>query len=116
MIADGVEMRVLRRHADQGMTFLIRMRHGSVAPLHDHPGGEETYVLEGQLSIRSRLNATRVAEPDVVLNAGEYVFVPPGETHDGLAEGSTLFLVVAPGGIALTPSAAPSPNNVEVPC
>jgi quercetin dioxygenase-like cupin family protein len=98
-IAEGVEMRVLRRH-ERGMTFLIRMRPGAVAPLHEHPGGEETFVLEGRLRIQKRVTAERAPEPDIVLSKGEYAFVPPGEVHAGLAEEGALFLVVAPGGIA----------------
>jgi quercetin dioxygenase-like cupin family protein len=98
-IADGVEMRILRHHTDRGLTFLIRMRQGARAPLHDHPGGEETYMLEGRLRVQGRLNADRSAEPDAVLSPGDYLFAPPGETHDGLAEEAALFLVVAPGGV-----------------
>jgi quercetin dioxygenase-like cupin family protein len=99
-IADGVEMRILRRHEGQGTTSLIRMRHGAVAPLHHHPGGEETYMLEGRPRIRHRVDERGTQRPDVVLAQGECAFVPPGETHDGVAEEAALFLVVAPGGFA----------------
>ena len=58
-IAEGVEMRMLRISPAGGMTFLIRMQKGACAPLHDHPGGEETYLLEGRLRIQSRLDADR---------------------------------------------------------
>ena len=98
-IANGTEMRILRQHEGRGMTFLIRMQPGAVAPRHDHPGGEETYLLEGCLRIAHRRSADGVAQPDIVISTGEYAFAPPGETHDGIAEGPTLFLVVAPGGV-----------------
>ena len=101
-IAEGVEMGVLRRHEGQGMTFLIRMQPGSRAPRHNHPGGEETYMLEGRLRICERVSAGGEAEPDLVLAAGEYGFVPPGEKHEGIAEGVTRFLVVAPAGVSRT--------------
>jgi quercetin dioxygenase-like cupin family protein len=101
-IAPGVELGVLRRHLGGGMTFLVRMQEGARAPHHDHPGGEETYVLSGKLRIESRRASGR-AEPDVELAAGDYFFAPAGETHDGIAvEPHTLFFVVAPGGVAPT--------------
>ena len=98
-IGHGTEMRILRRHEGSGMTFLIRMQPGAVAPRHDHPGGEETYLLEGSLRIAHRVSAAGVPQPDIVISPGEYAFAPPGETHDGIAEGPTLFLVVAPKGV-----------------
>jgi quercetin dioxygenase-like cupin family protein len=100
-IADGVELRVLRRHDGPGTTSLVRMQRGAIAPLHDHPGGEETYMLEGRLRINDRVDASGASKPDIVLAAGEYAFVSCGETHGGIAEEAALFLVVAPGGIAL---------------
>jgi quercetin dioxygenase-like cupin family protein len=99
-ISDGVELCLLRRHAEQGATFFIRMRAGARAQLHEHPGGEETYVIEGNLRIENRRSAAGVAEPDIVVGPGDYVFVPPGETHDGIAvDGDVLIYVIAPGGI-----------------
>ena len=94
-ISDGVEMQVLRRHDNGGLTFLVRMQDGALAPLHDHPGGEETYVLQGSLTIRARSGGA----PDAVLGAGDYHFAPPGEVHEGLAKGETIFFVVAPAGL-----------------
>jgi ribosomal protein L16 Arg81 hydroxylase len=37
--------------------------------------------------------------PDLILSPGDYVFVPLGETHEGVAEEDALFLVIAPGGV-----------------
>lgn len=112
-IAAGVEMKVLRLHPDRGMTFLIRMRSGAVAPLHGHPGGEETYLIQGALRIRNRVNHQGIAEPELVLGAGHYAFVPPGETHDGVADGDTLFLVVAPGGVTRAARAPELPRDAS---
>lgn len=97
-IAEGVEMCVLRRSSDGAMTFLIRMAKGARAPHHDHPGGEETYIVEGRLRIANRADADGRPCPDLVLSAGEYGYAPPGETHDGVAEEAALFFVVAPRG------------------
>jgi quercetin dioxygenase-like cupin family protein len=95
-----VEICVLRAHPDGGLTFLVRMEKGGRAERHGHPGGEETYLLTGKLRIDRRVGADEQPRPDVVLAAGDHVFVPPGEVHEGYAEEDTTFLVVAPGGIS----------------
>jgi len=98
-IAPGVELRLLRLHEEGGMTFLIRMVRGARAPLHHHPAGEETYMLSGTLRIENRKSLDGKVEADVTLAPGQYAFVPPGETHDGLALEDCLFLVLAKGGV-----------------
>jgi len=99
-VTEGVELRLLRYHADRGTTFFVRMRKGARAPRHGHPGGEETCVLAGTLRIEARLDSDGAAQPDLVLSAGEYAFAPAGETHEGVALEDTVFFVVAAGGIA----------------
>jgi quercetin dioxygenase-like cupin family protein len=96
----GVEICVLRAHADGGLTFLVRMEKGGRAERHGHPGGEESYVLSGKFRIDRRVGADGQPRPDLVLSAGDHAFAPPGEVHEGYAEEDTTFLVVAPGGIA----------------
>lgn len=96
----GVEICLLRTHADGGLTFLIRMQKGARAERHGHPGGEETYILSGRLRIDRRVDAREQPQPDLQLAAGDHVFAPPGEVHEGIADEDALFLVVAPGGIA----------------
>ena len=96
----GLDISVLRVHADGGLTFLVRMQKGARSERHGHPGGEETYVLSGSVRIDRRANAAGTAEPDVVLGAGDHLFAPPGEIHEGFALEETVFYVVAPGGIA----------------
>lgn len=98
-VGEGVEMRVVRRHADTGASFYIRMTKGARAPRHGHPGGEETCVLAGALQIDRRVGADGEAKPEIVIRAGEYAFVAPGETHEGLALEDTVFFVVAAGGV-----------------
>jgi len=98
----GVDIAILRKHSDGGVTFLVRMRNGARSERHDHPGGEETYLLGGQLRVDRRVDASRRPLPDVVLSPGDYLYVPAGEVHEGIAEGEgTTLLVIAPGGVVV---------------
>jgi quercetin dioxygenase-like cupin family protein len=78
------------------------MKKGARAERHDHSGGEESYVISGSLRVDRRVDKTNTQLPDVVVSAGEYLYAPPGEVHEGIAEEDTLFLVVAPGGVKST--------------
>jgi len=100
-VAPGVEICVLRRHAGApgaprgpavlaGSTIVFRMAKGARAPLHDHPGGEETYLVSGRLRVGER-----------TLSAGDYLWTAPGEVHDGFAEEASVFFVVLPDGLRL---------------
>ena len=90
-VAPGVDLSVLRSDELGSLTFLVRIAKGARAPHHDHPGGEETYVVSGKLRIGGRR-----------LVAGDYHYTPPGEQHDGQADEDTLLFVVAPRGIVPT--------------
>ena len=96
----GVELGILRMHPGGGLTFLVRMQAGARAERHGHPGGEETYLVSGQLRIDRRVDAEGRPQPDVLLEAGDHLFAPPGEVHEGEALVDTLFFVVTPGGLA----------------
>lgn len=98
----GVELGILRRHDDGGLTFLLRMKKGARAERHGHPGGEESYLLSGRLRIDRRVAADGSVRPDVVLTPGDYLFALPGEVHEGEAEEDCVFLVVAPGGLTVS--------------
>jgi len=49
-IAGGIERKILWRHEGR-ITYLIRGQPGARLPGHDHDADEETYVLEGDLTI-----------------------------------------------------------------
>jgi quercetin dioxygenase-like cupin family protein len=109
-VAPGVEIAFLRRHPGTGSSFLVRMAKGATAPLHDHPGGEETYLVSGKLRIEKRTDATGAPVPDAHLDAGDFLFAPPGEMHEGYAEEAALFFVMAPGGLARAERLAGQPR------
>jgi quercetin dioxygenase-like cupin family protein len=82
----GVSVRVLRADKATGeSTLLIRFEAGARFPAHTHPGGEELFVLEGDLQVgRDRLSA------------GDYLYTPPGGTHAASSEDGCLILVALP--------------------
>lgn len=87
-ISPGVETCHLRSHDNHGLTLLFRMAAGADAPLHHHPGGEETYIVSGKLRIG-----------DHQLTAGDYIWTPPGVSHDAHADEESVFFVVVPSGL-----------------
>ena len=85
----GVEYCGLRSHGSEGgATFLVRIAQGARVPLHDHPGGEEVYVLGG----RARIGGQPV-------KTGDFFWTPPGGKHDLVADEETLIYVNAPRGV-----------------
>jgi quercetin dioxygenase-like cupin family protein len=92
-VSPGVQFCFLRTHADTGVTALVRLEAGARVPLHEHPGGEETYMISGKLTLGDR-----------TLQAGDYLWTPPGAPHDGVAEEAAELFLVLPGGIKNVPA------------
>ena len=84
----GVQMCGLRQNEQGGGTVLLRVSPGARFPLHDHPGGEEVFVVYG-----------RAVVGDVTVSTGDYLWTPPNGTHDMRAEEETLLFVSSPNGI-----------------
>ena len=80
--APGVSMKVLREDKDTGeWTAVFRFVAGARFPARDHPGGEQVFVLEGDLQVgRHRLKA------------GDYLYTPPDGKHAVSTEGGCLLL------------------------
>lgn len=78
----GVEIKMLLEDKETGlMTSITRMAPGSVLPLHEHVGVEQTYVLEG-----------RLVDGEGEVRAGEYVWRPAGSRHVATAPEGALLL------------------------
>ncbi|MGY2374717.1 cupin domain-containing protein [Pseudomonas sp. SDO524_S393] len=61
---------------------LVKFTTGARFPLHDHEGREEIMMLSG-----------RIRFGDLVLAAGDYLKIGPGEEHDAVAlEDASFFL------------------------
>jgi quercetin dioxygenase-like cupin family protein len=73
-----------------GGSALLRFNPKSKFPAHDHPAGEEVYVVEGSLRIGSH-----------TLQAGDYLWTPPGGVHDAESEHGCVIFLTAPEGIKI---------------
>ncbi len=68
----GISVKGLRTDPATGRapSFLLRFEPGASYPYHDHPAGEELFVLSGRCEIEG-----------AVLEAGDYLYTPPGCKH-----------------------------------
>src|SRR5271155_3315337 len=82
----GIESKVLFRDAAKGMvTVLVRMAPGTSGPRHRHAEVEESYVLEGDVTISG-----------VEMKAGDYCRAEPGSVHIGIStRGGCQFITIA---------------------
>src|SRR5271163_4412364 len=82
----GIETKVLFRDAANGMvTVLVRMAPGTSAPRHRHAEIEESYVLEGDVTISG-----------VGMRPGDYCRAEPGSVHTGIStRGGCQFITIA---------------------
>ena len=66
---------------------MVRIPKGARFPLHDHPGGEEVYVVRGRALVGG-----------VTLETGDDLWTPPSGRHDLKAEEETVLFVTSPNG------------------
>lgn len=68
----GVFVKSLRfdEATQRSKTILLKFEPGASYPYHNHPGGEELFVLEGEVIIEGQK-----------LAAGDYLYTPPGFKH-----------------------------------
>lgn len=62
-------------------TVLFRFEPGAQAPMHEHTGLEQTYVIEGELE-----------DHDGVLTAGNFAVRQPGSVHAAFSKTGSLHL------------------------
>ncbi len=93
-VAKGVEKRVLIGPDDGAPTFIMRhfrVKPSGFSPHHSHNWEHEVYVLKGKGFLRTD-------EGEKPFKAGDYVFVPPNETHQFVNDSSEIleFICVIP--------------------
>lgn len=82
----GASVKVLRFDRETGeSTALVKFEAGTRFPAHNHPAGEEVFVVEGDL---------RIGPHD--LRAGDYLYTPPNGKHAASSERGCVFLVTLP--------------------
>lgn len=83
----GVWVKVLRydRETRRAPTIMLKFEAGSTYPAHNHPGGEELFVLQGSVHVgRDHLKA------------GDYLYTAPNNKHGVRAVEETIVLVNVP--------------------
>lgn len=66
-------------------TILLKFEPGAAYPYHNHPGGEEIFMLEGEAVIEQ-----------VTLSQGDYLYTPPGFKHSVTTKTGCTMLFVIP--------------------
>ncbi len=81
----GIHVKTLRVDKNgRAPSFLLKFERGAKYPYHNHPAGEELFVLEGSCIIEG-----------VTLKSGDYLYTPPGFKHSVRSEtGCILYFMV----------------------
>lgn len=66
-------------------TFLLKFEPGATYPAHDHPGGEECFVLEGEIHFGGDH-----------LRKGDYLYTAPGNKHGVRSDAGCVVLFNVP--------------------
>jgi quercetin dioxygenase-like cupin family protein len=83
----GIAVKVLRfdNVNQRAPTILLKFDPGASYPAHDHPAGEEVFVLEGEVTFGKHH-----------LEAGDYLYTPPGEKHGVWSRNGCVILLSVP--------------------
>lgn len=83
----GVYVKTLQFDKDtkRAPTILLKFEAGAKYPLHNHPAGEEIYVLEGDIHLGKDH-----------LTAGDYLYTAPGNLHAVRTDKGCVILLKAP--------------------
>jgi quercetin dioxygenase-like cupin family protein len=82
----GMSRRYL--HSDRMMVAQVNFAKGDSVPAHRHDNEQYTYVLTGAL----RFRFGEAQDEEVVVGAGEIVFIPSGLLHSASADADTFEL------------------------
>jgi len=81
----GLDYAALRPHENGGATIMLRFAKGARGANHRHPGGEEAFVISGDITIGGKR-----------MKAGDFLYTPPGASHDAIAHEETILLLNLP--------------------
>lgn len=93
--AAGIFVKVLQfdKKAKRAPTFLLKFEAGATYPAHNHPAGEEIFVLEGDI----RLDKDH-------LYAGDYLYTVPNGKHAVRSENGCVVLVKTSAAVEILPN------------
>lgn len=93
--AEGVFVKVLQfdKKAKRAPTFLLKFEPGATYPAHNHPAGEEIFVIEGDI----RLGKDH-------LHAGDYLYTAPNGKHAVRSKNGCVLLVKTPEAVEILPN------------
>lgn len=85
--SSGIFIKVLRRDdkLKRSPTILLKFEPGAHYPYHNHPGGEELFVLQGSCILDG-----------AVLKESDYLYTPPGCKHSVRTDTGCVILFVVP--------------------
>ena len=83
----GISVKVLRYDelTKRAPSILLKFEPGASYPYHNHPAGEELFVLEGSVILEG-----------TILVAGDYLYTPPGFKHSVTSETGCIVLFMIP--------------------
>jgi quercetin dioxygenase-like cupin family protein len=70
---------------ERSTTILLKFEPGATYPYHNHPAGEEIFMLEGEAIFEQ-----------VTLKQGDYLYTPPGFKHSATTNTGCIMLFVVP--------------------
>jgi uncharacterized protein (TIGR02246 family) len=103
----GAKMAVLHGDPSAPGGFVLRLSFpdGYQIPIHWHPTGENLTVVQGSLSLGMG-NSFDVGLLHTY-GVGDFVYLPPQQSHFGQAHGATIVQINGRGPFAINPGAAP---------
>lgn len=93
--AEGICVKVLQydKRTKRSPTFLLKFEAGATYPAHNHPAGEEIFVIEGDINLgKDRLQA------------GDYLYTAPNGKHAVRSENGCVVLVKTPEAVEILPN------------
>ncbi|HPH47071.1 MAG TPA: cupin domain-containing protein [Chryseolinea sp.] len=83
----GIFVKVLRFHerTKRAPSILLKFEAGAYYPYHNHPAGEELFVIEGDVTIEGER-----------LSVGDYLYTPPNFKHSVKSENGCIVLFSIP--------------------
>jgi quercetin dioxygenase-like cupin family protein len=83
----GIFVKSLRFNEEKkrSSTILLRFESGAAYPYHNHPAGEELFVLEGSCIIEGS-----------ILSKGDFLYTPPNYKHSVTTVTGCVLLFIVP--------------------